>query len=251
MEIRLAAIYNVWDDEHLERSMRSLKGNVDLFVIVYQSISNFGELYNPFKKMPSYLDRMGHVIVRYFTPTITTDPMSAHKNELNKRQIGIEIARSQDCTHFLHLDCDEIHPEFKEAKQDYINNGSDCSLLTYHEYIGHDTYRITPELKRVVPFICELKDNLIMGEGTMRGDKTRICQSVNVVQLAQKMHHLSWVRQDIGRKVRNSSARDRRPSVERIVEDYKYLTSEDHVAQGYELKGFGGRYVDVKRFDEN
>ncbi len=46
--MKLAAIYNVWDGvELLKHSIASIKQDVDLIIIVYQDISNFGEEFNP------------------------------------------------------------------------------------------------------------------------------------------------------------------------------------------------------------
>jgi len=46
--MKLAAIYNLWDGEELLLgSMKCLKDHVDLFIIVWQEVSNFGEPHNP------------------------------------------------------------------------------------------------------------------------------------------------------------------------------------------------------------
>ena len=46
--MKLAAIYNVWDgEEHLLGSMKCLTGHIDLFIIVFQRVSNFGEPFDP------------------------------------------------------------------------------------------------------------------------------------------------------------------------------------------------------------
>jgi hypothetical protein len=50
--LKLSVIYNVFDGVELLRgSMLCMKDHVDLFIIVYQDVSNFGEQYNPLPDM--------------------------------------------------------------------------------------------------------------------------------------------------------------------------------------------------------
>ena len=117
MEIRkLACIVNIWDGvEWLKYSMKQLKEHVDVFIIVYQDVSNFGEEYNPFYEFELY---DFPVIFHKFIPDFSKN---GGTNELNKRNLGLEIAKANDCTHFLHIDCDELYEDFGKAKEMAFN----------------------------------------------------------------------------------------------------------------------------------
>ena len=55
LSMKLAAIYNVWDGVELLRgSMESVKDGVDLFIIVYQNVSNIGEVFHPLALLRYY-----------------------------------------------------------------------------------------------------------------------------------------------------------------------------------------------------
>src|SRR3990167_11565291 len=102
MSLKLCAIYNCWDGiELLRGSMLSVQSGVDLFIIVYQTKSNFGELYNPGPDMD--LSGFPNVILHEYVP----GPNFGRTNEREKRNIGLQVAKENNCTHFLHMDCDE------------------------------------------------------------------------------------------------------------------------------------------------
>lgn len=202
---KLCAIYNVFDSvELLKGSMECLKNDVDLFIIVWQNTSNYGEKYNPlldfdFTKYPN-------TICHFYTPI---KERGGTWNETQKRNIGLEIAKEENCTHFLHLDCDEYYENFAEAKHKFIDsgaNGSVCKILTYFK---KPTLRLENEDNYYVPFIHELNEKTNAGnyDYPYYVDPTRKINESNVILLDVYMHHFSWIRKDIERKVRNSSAK--------------------------------------------
>jgi hypothetical protein len=113
----------------------------------------------------------------------------------------------------LHLDCDEYYlpDEFARARQ-WIEThqvpGTTCRLRTYFaspglQLEGFDDY--------CVPFIHRLNDTTVCGceHYPLPVDPTRRINCADVTELDSSlicMHHFSWVRRDIGRKIRNSSA---------------------------------------------
>jgi hypothetical protein len=202
--MKLAAIYNVWDGaELLNGSIDQIAQHVDVIIIVYQTISNFGEQYNPLDDFKIiYPDK---TILIYFEP----QQNCGFPNECLKRNIGIKKAIELNCTHFLHMDCDEYYLNFGNAKQQFIDsgaNGSVCKIITYFK---KPIYRFETEDGYFVPFIHKLNSNTIAGAKhyPFYVDPTRKINEQNVIELDVVMQHYSWVRKDIYRKANNSSAK--------------------------------------------
>ena len=87
---KLCAIYNVFDSvELLNGSMNCLKNDVDLFIIVWQDISNFGEQYDCTKdfELPNFGCK---IIFSKFEPQLNK---GGTWNETQTRNIGLEIAK--------------------------------------------------------------------------------------------------------------------------------------------------------------
>jgi hypothetical protein len=203
--MRLAAIYNVWDGaELLKGSMDCLKYQVDDFIIVWQDISNFGERYNPLDDVD--LSGFKNVVLNKYYPTLTAGGMG---NERAKRNIGITIAKTLKCTHFLNIDVDEYYEDFADAKQKYLDSGADGSVCKLYTYFKTPTLRFESPDNYYVPFIHKLDSNTIVGVNNypFYVDPTRMVNETDVVELPIFMHHYSWVRKDINRKANNSSAR--------------------------------------------
>lgn len=203
--MKLAAIYNVWDGVELLRgSMNCIKDHVDVFVIVYQDVSNKGEKYDPLEEVD--LSGLNNIRIIKYDPILEAN---GTYNERRKRNLGLDIAREEKCTHFLHMDCDEYYEDFWKAKRDFRHSGakgSVCELLTYFKL---PTYRFENVDNYFVPFIHQLRNDTFAGQFSIYPfyvDPTRNINEKDVVKLESKMHHFSWVRKNIERKVRNSSA---------------------------------------------
>lgn len=203
--MKLAAIYNVWDGvELLEASMATVLDHVDLIIIVWQDVSNYGEKYNPMAEVQ--LDKYPNVVKVKYSPADKTGP---GVSERDKRNLGLDIARQHKCTHFLHMDTDEFYMDFEEAKREYIRSGVDGSVVPILTYFKRPTYRLENYDNYFVPFIHKLHKRTQAGVGTypFYVDPTRKVNAGGVRLLREPMHHMSWVRKDIKRKIRNSTAR--------------------------------------------
>jgi hypothetical protein len=236
--MRLAAIYNVWDgDELLEGSIKQIYDYVDLIIIVWQDVSNYGEHYAP--KFSEFLSKSEKTIFHYYYPK----RKNGYENEIQKRQIGLEIAKQQNCTHFLHLDCDEYYEDFKEAKEEYIKRGTKGSVCGIYTYFKNPTYRLETPDGYYVPFIHELKPGTQVGvrKYPFYVDPTRKINEKDVIKLEIYMHHFSWVRKDIQRKARNSSAKI---NLERgtLLKDY-YCNTLCSNPSGFYLKDFDKKII--------
>ncbi len=240
MSIRkLAAIYNVWDGiEHLKCSMNCLKNDVDLFVIVYQDVSNYGEIYNPLPDMD--LDGFNYILVKY-----TPYKIAGQYNETLKRNLGLEAAKNSNCSHFLNIDTDEYYKDFSSHKNDYIDSGKKGSVCKIYTYFKYPTLRFETEDGYFVPFIHELLPDTICGshEYPYYVDATRRINCNDVILLDVHMHHFSWVRKDIQQKCRNSSAKT---NIERgtMLDDYH----NPKVQEGYYVKDYDKKLIRVENY---
>lgn len=211
--MKLCAIYNVWADwDLLTYSIENIFQQVNGIIVIYSRKSNYGEQCDP----PSNLKFPGNVEIFQREP-IHALPLHS---ETDKRNYGLEVAIKKGYTHFIMLDSDEFYdPEqFLKEKQRFIDNpdlaGLVCASRVYVKSpsltIGIDTtrvpfiHKITPTLKhefnRNYPFAWEGK--------SIRIDPTRSLNINSGVEWSDiVMDHYSWVRSDIDRKIRNSTAK--------------------------------------------
>lgn len=228
----LASIINVWDGaELLPYAIRSVEKDVDIFIIVWQDISNYGEKYDPFQEITAAAAMFPHkkFVYKYYEPIA----FCGAPNEINKRNVGLQTALEYECTHFFFQDTDELYENFHRAKHEYIaagTAGSVCRLLTYFKlpilrFELYDSY--------YVPFIHELHRDTSAGKGDYPYyvDPTRKVRCESVTLITEPMHHFSYVRKDIGRKLRNSSAKAN-IAKSTVWQDYT------NAAPGYYVKPF-------------
>lgn len=208
----LAAIYNTFDGEELlEGSIAQIIDEVDEILIVYQFESNIGEYYpDLLTTLAQIKERWPKIRLRKYTPNLE---LSAAINERQKRQIGLDWALKLKCTHFLFLDNDEYYDSeaFSRAKTLIEEGGYDSSACRLYTYYRQPIYRLEPIENYWVPFIGRLKPGLKAGGSfPARVDPTRGVSPIERCYLFAEgelvMHHYSYVRKDIGRKLRNSSA---------------------------------------------
>ncbi len=240
---KLASIYNVWDgEEMLKYSINSIKNDVDLIVIVYQVVSNFGEKYDPY---PEILDAIQGITDKTQLILYTPNSNTGFSNETAKRNLGIEAAKDANCTHFLHLDTDECYKNFTEAKDLYFKSGHKGSACRIFTYFKLPTLRFETEDGYFVPFIHELLPNTKAGNNSYPYyvDPTRRINCGDVVLLDVHMHHYSYVRKDIMRKVNNSSARAN-IAKGKVVEDYH----NPEVKAGFYVRDFEKKLIDVENY---
>jgi len=218
--MKLAAVFHCWSDwDLLYHSVENMRPLVDGIIIIASEKSNYGE----YSEIPFW----GRDQVIQREPQFT-HPMNS---ETEKRNYGLSIAREQGYTHFINCDADELYfkDEFLKEKQRFIDNpnlaGLVCATQVYFKSptltIGLDTtlvpfiHKITPTLKhefnRLYPYAWEGHNIKI--------DPTRSLNINEGVEWSDiVMHHVSWVRKDYAKKIRNSTAK---ANIERstILED--------------------------------
>ena len=228
MVMKLAAIYNAWSDWDLLRlSVKNISPLVDVIIIIASVKSNFGE-----DHQIEYGNDLqnGFIEIYQLEPDLKLQPS---ENERKKRNYGLQKAKELGYTHFLMMDADEFyeHNEFLKEKERFKNPdllGLVCRTKVYFREstltVGYDVtlvpfiHKITPDLH----FTWNIKYPFAF-EGPRREiriDPTRQLNITSGVEWSEiTMHHMSWVRSDVRKKIRNSTARQ---NIEKstIVRDY-------------------------------
>lgn len=209
--MKLALVYHVWDDyELLQRSVELLGPLADQTIIVYSQYSNYGE----YSAAPEWVKKIG-------IPFEPDQRLPAQKNERAKRNFGLNLARSAGATHFLNLDADEFYEpsEFLKEKERILKHdiaGAVCRTKVYFKRpdltIGYDT-TLVPFIHKISPSLCFTWNPRYpyAFEGVKREiriDPTRQMNPTFGIEWSEiTMHHMSQVRPDIEKKIRNSTAR--------------------------------------------
>ena len=238
--MRVAAIYNVFDGtELLRHSMNSIERIVDEYIIVWQDVSNFGENYNGLLQHPLLFDSKKIHLV-YYSPDLT---VNGTENEKRKRQSGINKAKELGASHFLNVDCDEFYKEPYKAWKQYLESGKEGSVCKIFTYFKKPTWRFETEDGYYVPFMHKLNQNTTVGGAgyPFYVDPTRSVNTQDVALLDTYMHHFSWVRDDIERKCRNSSAKY---NLERGTMLQSYY--DPACGPGYYVKDYDKKLIEVE-----
>lgn len=211
---KLAAIYNVFDSEELlQESINNIRSHVDLIIVIYQKISNFG--INHSIDIEKYLKTIKDInIIELYDTNMSIAPWN---NELIKRINGCRTALLNECTHFLYIDCDEMYEpqKFKDAKNVVYENNYDSSACSIVDFYKFKDLKINEENLSYVPFIHKLTKGLTQFgldlQYPLLVDKTRKINPTNSFYLFSKnelvMNHYSWIRKDVRSKLLNSTAR--------------------------------------------
>lgn len=216
--MKLAAIYNSWDDwDLLTLSINNIRKLVDMIVVVNSFKSNYGEA----AKCGSCSNlELGCPI---FIVTCEPDGCQPMQSETKKRNHGLdwilECNHVRGITHFITMDSDEFYDpkQFLKAKE-YVQKTDVAGLVVEsHVYFRHPWLTIgkdvtlVPHIHRLTPSIRhEFNRNYPFAwiNGQIRIDPTRSLSINSGVEMFDcPMHHMSWVRKDYKKKIRNSTAR--------------------------------------------
>ena len=221
--MKLGVAYNVFDGEELlESSIEAIRGVVEHVNVVYQTVSNFGNPCAPGLKRMLYGLRERKLVddLYEYAPDLGK---RVCVNEVGKRNLGLQIAKTHGCTHFLSMDCDEFYDRSEMAlAKEYIEQchieASACCVLGYikepvFQYQGGTAY---------VPFIAKIHPRSRIRLGMpfpLSTDATRRLNGDRKFFLFRRkfhlfpreelvMHHMGLVRRDIFVKYQNSTAND-------------------------------------------
>lgn len=225
--MRLASIIICWDDyELLNLAADNMRPVVDQVIIIYSHRSNYGEL-----SVPPVDAFPGYALAFQWEPDLKRQPVD---NERGKRNFGLQKARELGFTHFILSDSDELYDQ-SQFLDEYMRfqiepelNGLVCATKVYFRSptltIGLDV--------TLVPFIQKLTPTLqhkfnaqypfAFDKNGIRIDPTRQLNINSGVKWSPiVMHHLSYIRKDLKKKVRNSTARANIERSTTLIDDYK------------------------------
>jgi len=252
--MRLGIAYNMFDSlELLEASIDTVSSVADFICVVYQEVSNFGELMSDRdRRFLEELNASGKVDLFYeYEPDVGR---GGHMNELVKRNLGKNLCCDNGCTHFMSMDTDEFYdPTQLQFAYDTIVDGSyeSCAfkMMTYWKT---SKFVLDPPEQYYVSGIYTLDER----EFSMRHrwpvpvDPTRRLDvgRLRIFERSEiQMHHMSYCRSDLRLKLRNSSASvNFKNRIEKIAAYYDNWT----VGQPAYLAGLEERYHDVKEVED-
>jgi hypothetical protein len=208
--MRLIAIFSVWDDYKLLRcSVENIRPLVDGILIIASTKSTHGE----YSAIPEeWRNDELHVREPHFNVPL--------HSETDKRNFGLQIAREKGYTHFITMDADEFYKadEFKKIKDRFKDpnlQGIVCPCVTYFKNptltIGRD-YTLVPHIHKLTPTIkheFNKRYPFAWDSAGIRIDPTRSLNITSGVEYSEEieLHHMSWIRDDFQKKIRNSTAR--------------------------------------------
>lgn len=223
----LGIAYNAFDSlELLVPSIRSVRNVAEYVCVVYQTKSNFHEPMSNIDQELLERARKSCLVDEF----ILYNPVhkGGHANELAKRNLGKDACLNAGCSYFMTMDVDEFYlePELRFALNSITKSGHDasaCKMQTYYKSAG---YVIDPPEEYYVPLIYRMDARKfdLRNRWPVAADPTRrlASQSVRLFDRTEvQMHHMSYVRRDLGMKLRNSSARANFHSrIDRIVDHF-------------------------------
>ena len=252
--MKLGVSYNIFDGEELlENSIKSIRKNVDYISVVYQEVSNFGNPCND--NLVPLLNRLKNEglvdeIFKYRPQT----QRGGHFNEINKRNIGLSLSEGVKCTHHMAMDSDEFYTDeqFKFLKKEMIEGDYDSSCCQMVTYYKEPKYRLDPKEDYYVSLIYKIQNGkqYVMGlpfptlvdpTRRMEGGKCKIFTRDEI-----EMHHMSYVRKDIRKKLQNSSASPNFKNIDKIV---NYYDSWEYPNQGL-MGGAPDKLFDIIKVKE-
>jgi hypothetical protein len=225
--MRLASIIIVWDDyELLNLAADNMSPVVDQVIIIYSHRSNYGEVSIP----PAYAFP-GYALSFQWEPDLKRQPVD---NERAKRNFGLQKARELGFTHFILSDSDEFYDQNEfvdEALRFHVEpdlQGLVCATQVYFRSptltIGLDV-TLVPFIHKLTPII-QHKFNAqypyAFERSGIRIDPTRQLNINSGVKWSPiVMQHMSYIRKDLKKKIRNSTARANIERSTTLIDDYK------------------------------
>jgi hypothetical protein len=235
--MKLGVTYNIFDgEEMLFFSLRNLRPMVQHINVVYQTTSNFGNENPNLEEALLKYERAGLIdFLHKYEPTLKKNEdgslrwQNGQENEINKRNIGLQICRANGCDVMMTLDCDELYDpnEFKWAKDDFELGDYDTSFCKMSTYYKEPIYRLYPKEEYYAPLFYKIKKDTQFGyesaDYPVVLDPTRKVKAgyARIYEREEiEMHHYAYVRNDISSKVINSSSQSDEISKKKVIWHY-------------------------------
>lgn len=245
--------YSVYDGEELlEASIRAIRPEVDYVCVVWQRVSWYGvpadagllPLLEQLKEQNLIDEIVEYEVNLKWRPG---------KNETRKRNLGLKAARKAGCTYFMSMDTDEFYrqEELIKAKK-FITERN----IT-HSYCAVNAYGIKPTellnesgcciqfFSRLTPFSKHCNEH----RATALVDPTRkfshtpwwLGGSRHYFVNVCRMHHYTYIRKNLARKLQNSSCEDVRlqgNSLDTCLQEKEILICPDWFRLGEIMEKF-------------
>lgn len=215
--MKIAACINAWGDtlELLPYCIDNIAPVVDLVIILWSEQSNYGVIDSRMVTFASEFKKEKVLFARV-EPVLNYGPPI---NEREKRNHGLRIAKALLCTHFLSMDADEFYTqdEFLKDKERFLT--SDLKGLVARTQVYFKSPKLTIGLDTtLVSYIHKLTNDLqfnfnksypfTWNKNQLLIDPTRQLNINDGVEMTDTiMHHYSYVRKDLEKKIENSTAR--------------------------------------------
>lgn len=205
--MKLGISYMVFDgSELLKFAVASIRKHVDFISVVYQTTSYFGNPADP-ELVPNVQALEGVV-----DKTVCCQPNLKlhHKvNELNYRNVGLQLSREAGCTHHISADVDEFYRPEELERAKGLMEGYDYSIAPYEYYYKDPSWLVVPCQNLITSFMHTVDNEYEMNKEFPFGiETTRKLKTAGKCKTFSKdefiVHHMSYVRKDIRRKLANS-----------------------------------------------
>ena len=262
--------YNVFDGvELLEDSINQIKDFVDYITIIFQTESYWGN-----KLTQSEID----IVLKLKENGLIND-IFHYKNNIHiekaqtyKRNLGLKMARENGCTHYMTMDCDEFYTkdDFKTLIDYHEKNTDVVSYIPLEAYYKNTKYMINSEKYMdgdlyVSGFFPVTNDITFNYPLNIKVDPTRKpnISNENKIKIWNKseimMHHLSYIRADIYKKINNAFAKfrykDNQQKFQNIVQCYQnYETNKVALSadgEEYDIKTLDIPYIILDKYYKN
>jgi len=232
--MKLGISYNMFDGEELlEGSIRYIRNQVDYISAVYQTNSWFGP-----KASPALMETLNRLVEKKYIDELyeyrsevdkDDNEGVAHLQQLEKRNIGLELSRKNGCTHHMPIDADEFYiPEQFKAMKDFMDTEkADTCALQHRQYYKDSIYMITPSEQEYIIGIFKIYDDtefVYKIPCPVPVDPSRKPNNKRFAVFGRdmvEMHHMSYVRKNIYGKLISSIQKDAiRHNIEKITDYY-------------------------------
>jgi len=213
---KLGIAYNIFDDsiELLEKSILSVRNVADYITVIYQDISNMGNVSEVnLKELLTEYKNKGLIDSFYLYKPQLNAPIP-HINEINKRNMGLYVCQGEGCTHYMSMDSDEFYKEdeLRKVLNVMVEGNYDSSACQLQTYWKSGEWVLDPPEEYYVSLIYKIRSGVdfVLGHNfPVLVDPTRRMNPGNCKVLTRyeiEMHHMSYVRKNIDKKLFNSSA---------------------------------------------
>lgn len=260
--MKLGISYNIFDgQEMLPFAVLNLRPYAHKIFIIYQKVSNYGNTNPDLMPMIKELESRGLIDKAFeYEPNIFTDDngnvkwQSGTFNEIQKRQLGLEIARANGCDTYMTLDCDELYDstQFKWAMEDFETGNYDTSFTRLLTYYKKPTLQLTPPETWYQPLFYKIKKDTkfeFLDDYPVVTDRTKMvkaghCRVYKQDEIVQ--HHFAYVRHNLDSKVTNSSAQSDEKSKEAVKYHFNNWSSVNDGAIMIGMQKYGLKEVENK-----